>query len=125
VTTPTSRLRHVPAAVRPIVEAAVETVRAAAPEAEEIGYEMGRPRSRRMMWKLVRYRSGGENVLGIGTFDDHSTIFFYRGRELDDCSGLLNGSGKQSRFVTLGSAAEARSAAVKRLVRDAFRLATR
>jgi hypothetical protein len=75
-----------------------------------------------MMWKLVRYAVDGANVVGIGTFPDHSTLFFYRGRELDDGSGLLEGSGKDSRFITLRSAAEAESPVVKGLVRKAFKL---
>ena len=74
------------------------------------------------MWKLVRYTVDGANVLGIGTFPTHSTIFFYRGQELDDVSGLLKGSGKDSRFITLREPAEAESPAVKRLIRQAFKL---
>ena len=74
------------------------------------------------MWKLVRYAVDGENVLGIGTFTNHSTMFFYRGRELDDGSGLLQGGGKDARFVTLRAPADAQSPAVKRLVRKAFKL---
>lgn len=120
-----ARVAAVPAAVRPIVRAAIETVRATAPDAQEIAYAMDAPRSERMMWKLVRYRADGENVVGIGTFADHSTIFFYRGRELDAGKGVLQGSGKDTRFVTLRSAADAKSPAVKKLVRDAFRLASR
>ena len=74
------------------------------------------------MWKLARYQMNGGNVVGIGTFTKHSSLFFYRGRELDDPSGLLEGSGKESRFVTLRSAADATSPAVKRLLERAFRL---
>jgi hypothetical protein len=113
---------QVPPAVRPTVEAARQTVRAIAPKAEEIGYRGGPPRSRTYMWKLVRYAVDGANVLGIGTFPTHSTIFFYRGRELHDASALLRGSGKDSRFITLHEPADAESPAVKRLVRQAFKL---
>jgi hypothetical protein len=109
--------------VPPTVEAARRMVRAVAPRAEEIPYRMERPRSRTMMWKIVRFAVGGENVVGIGTFTNHSTIFFYRGRELDDGTGLLQGSGKDSRFVTLRSPSDADRADVKRLVREAFKLA--
>ncbi len=112
----------VPPAVRPTVEAARRTVTAVAPKAEEIAYRAGPPRSRSYMWKLVRYTVDGANVLGIGTFPTHSTLFFYRGRELDDGSGLLQGSGKDSRFVTLLDPADAEKPAVKRLVRKAFKL---
>jgi len=113
---------QVPPAVRPTIEAARRTVRAIAPKADEISYRGGPPRSRTYMWKLVRYAVDGANVLGIGTFPTHSTIFFYRGRELDDASDLLRGSGKDSRFITLREPAEAESPAVKRLVRQAFKL---
>jgi len=105
------------------VAAAIHTVQAAAPGAEEIPYRMAQPRSKSMMWKLVRYAVNGEPVVGVGTFTSHSAMFFYRGRELDDGSGLLQGSGKDTRFVTLGSPADAARPAVKQLVRAAFKLA--
>jgi hypothetical protein len=115
-------LRRVPAAVRPIVEAARRTVTAVAPKAAEVAYQGGPPKSKTFMWKIARYQVNGEDVVGIGTFPSHSTIFFYRGRELDDAKGLLQGSGRDTRFVTLRSAADAASPAVKRLVQGAFRL---
>lgn len=112
-----------PAATRPIVDAAFETVRSLAPKAaREVPYNSSRPRSASTMWKLARFAVGGGYVIGIGTFTRHASLFFYRGRELDDGSGLLQGSGRDTRFVTLRSAEDARSAAVKALVRRAFRL---
>ncbi len=113
---------EVPPAVRPTVQAARRMVKAIAPKSEEIRYRGGPPRTRTYMWKLVRYAVDGANVVGIGTFPKHSTLFFYRGHELDDGSGLLQGSGKDSRFVTLREPADAESPAVKRLVRKAFKL---
>jgi hypothetical protein len=93
------------------------------PNAAEIPYAMARPRSSRMMAKLFRYALSGENVVGIGTFPDHSALYFYRGVELDDGSGLLAGGGKQMRFIRLDTPADASRPAVKNLVRKAFRLA--
>jgi hypothetical protein len=119
----TDQLEKVPRAVRPNVQAAIRTVREVAPGAEEIPYRMAAPRSSRMMWKLVRYAIDGEEVVGIGTFADHSTLYFYRGRELDDGKGLLQGGGKEMRFITLRSPADAGRAEVKQMVRKAFRLA--
>ena len=58
----------------------------------------------------------------VGTFADHSTLFFYRGRDLDDGSGLLQGSGKDTRFVTLRSASDAERPEVKRLIRNAIKV---
>jgi hypothetical protein len=124
--TPTSlseQIRKIPATTRPMVEAAIKTVKEAAPKAAEIAYRMQQPPAgSRMMWKIVRYAVDGENVVGVGTFSRHASLFFYRGRELDDRSGLLQGSGKDSRFITLHSSADAEQPVVKRLVRKAFKL---
>jgi hypothetical protein len=116
-------LRKIPPIVRPTVEAAIRTVKEVAPKADEITYRSEAPRSSRAMWKLVRYAVDGANVVGVGTFPSHSTLFFYRGRELDDGSGLLQGGGKDSRFITLRAPADAERPVVKRLVRKAFNLA--
>src|SRR3989449_11629010 len=115
-------LKKVPPAVRPIVQAARRTVKAVAPTANEISYQSEPPRSSTYMWKIVRYAVDGANVVGIGTFARHSTMFFYRGRELDDGSGLLEGSGKDSRFITLRAPADAEHPAVKHLLKKAFKL---
>ena len=117
-----NQLKRIPPAVRPIVQAARRTVRAVAPTAIEVTYRSQPTRSSRAMWKLVRYAVDGANVVGIGTFPRHSTLFFYRGRELDDGSGLLEGGGKQMRFITLRAAGDAERPAVKRIVRKAFKL---
>ena len=98
-------------------------VKAVAPKAEEIAYRMDPPRSKTMMWKIARYAVAGENVVGVGTFTKHSAVFFYRGRELDDGSGLLEGGGKDSRFITLHAPADVEKPAVKRTLRKAFKLA--
>ena len=117
------QVKQIPPATRPTVQAAIRTVRAAAPKADEIVYRSSAPRSKTMMWKIVRYAVDGSNVVGIGTFSNHSAMFFYRGRELDDGGGLLQGSGKDSRFITLRAPADAERPVVKRLVRKAFQLA--
>lgn len=107
----------------PIVESAIRIVRDAAPRsAEEIPYRMAQPRSKSMMWKRIRFAVDGKPVVGVGTFTNHVALFFYRGRELDDGSGLLHGSGKDTRFVTLRTPADTEEPAVKRLVHAAFKL---
>ena len=115
-------IKKIPPTVRPIVQAARRAVKAVAPKADEISYQSQPPRSTTYMWKIVRYAVDGQNVVGIGTFPRHSTLFFYRGRELDDGSGLLKGSGKDSRFLTLKAPADAEHPAVKRLLQKAFEL---
>src|SRR5437588_12905994 len=95
--TVTEQLKKVPPAVRPMLQAARRVVRDAAPGAEEIPYGSQPPRSSRYMWKIARYAVDGSNVVGIGTFPDHANLFFYRRRELDDATGLLDGPGQETR----------------------------
>lgn len=115
-------IKKIPPAVRPTVRAARRMVRGVAPSAAEIIYMSQPPRSSRYMWKILRYAVDGANVVGIGTFARHSSLFFYRGRELDDRSGLLEGSGKDSRFITVRSPADAARPAIRRMVQKAFEL---
>jgi hypothetical protein len=110
---------RVPAEVRPLVEAARRAVRAAAPQATEIAYQSNQPPNPITMWKLARYTVRGESLIGIGTFGRHSTLFFQHGVELDDPAGLLKGGGKDARFVTLRSAADAERPEVADLIRRA------
>jgi hypothetical protein len=98
-------------------------VKTVAPRADEIPYQMARPASPTFMWKLYRYVVRGENVVGIGTYPKYATLFFYRGRELDDGSGLLLGGGKDMRFIRLQSPADVEQPAVKRMLGKAFRSA--
>lgn len=74
------------------------------------------------MWKIVHYRKDGAYVVGIGTYPSHACLFFVRARELDDPTGLLEGGGKEMRFIRPRGPADAERAAVKRTVRKAFEL---
>jgi len=97
-------------------------VKTIAPTAREITYQSQPPRSKVAVWKIVRYAAAGANVVGIGTRPTYAILFFYRGRELDDGTGLLEGGGKDTRFIRLQAAADAERPAVKRIVRQAFKL---
>jgi hypothetical protein len=117
-------LARVPSTVRPIVREARRMVRSVAPEAEEVPCQTQRPRSKSMMWKLVRYIHNGEVVVTIGTFANHSSMFFARGSALDDDQrGVLEGNGKHLRYITLRAPADAKRAAVRDVLRKAFALA--
>jgi hypothetical protein len=115
-------MRKLPAAVRPIVQSARRTVKAVAPRAKELAYQTKPPRSSRSMWKIIRFTLDGEYTAAIGTFPTYATLFFPRGRELDDENGLLEGSGKTFRFIRLRTPADATRPAVKRLIREAVTL---
>ena len=122
VSTLAEQLKRIPSKTRPTVAAAIKSVKQIAPKAVEIPYHSAPPKSPSTMWKLVRYTVDGKPVVGIGTFTNHASLFLYRGREVDDGSGLLQGGGKDSRFITLDSPADVERPAVKKLVRAAFRL---
>jgi hypothetical protein len=117
-------LRLMTPAVRATVDAARRAVRAAAPAATENPYQSKPPRSKRAMWKIARYALADTDVVGIGAFSTHVHLYFYRGVELDDGSGLLVGGGKALRSVKLNTPLEAARPEVKRLLRRAFRLAS-
>ncbi|HEY9325375.1 MAG TPA: DUF1801 domain-containing protein [Candidatus Limnocylindria bacterium] len=116
------QMKRIPSAVRPTVQAARRTVKAIAPRAKEIAYQSEPPRSKSALWKIVRYATRNEPVVGIGTFPTYATLYFYRGRDIDDASGLLEGSGKDMRFTRLRTPADAGRPDVRRLVRQAFAL---
>jgi hypothetical protein len=120
--TVSEQLKRVPSGVRPTVNAARRMVRAVAPKAKEIAYQSNPPRSKSAMWKIARYSVGDAYVAGIGVFSTYAALFVYRGRELDDDTNLLEGSGKNARFTRLRSPADAERPALKRLVRKAFAL---
>ncbi len=121
-TTVSEHMKKVPNATRPTVNAARRVVKTAARKAKETAYQSKPPRSKSAMWKLARYSIGGDYVAGIGTFSTYAALFFYRGRELQDETGLLEGSGKESRFIRLRTPADVERPAVKRIVRRAFAL---
>jgi len=116
------QVKRIPSSVRPIVQAARRTVKAIAPKAKETAYQSQPPRSKSAMWKIVRYVVEDEPVVAIGTFPTYATLFFYRGREIDDANGLLEGGGKDLRFTRLRTPADAARPDVRRLVRKAFAL---
>lgn len=76
------------------------------------------------MWKRVRYRAGGEIVVTLGTFTRHASMFFARGAELAEVdAGLLEGIGKQLRYVTLRAVEDVDRPGIKQILRRAFALA--
>ena len=116
------QLKKLTPGVRSIVQAARRTVKAVAPGAAEITAQSQPPRSSSYMWKMVRYEVGGRKLVGIGAFRAHAAMVFYRGREVDDGTGLMQGGGKEARFITLLTPADAQRPAVIRMLRKAFKL---
>jgi len=114
-------LRRTPPALRATVQAARRTVKAVAPKAKELTYRSSRSpgAASPSMYKMFRYVVDDVQVAGFGTFPTTVSLFFRRGGELDDESGLLEGTGT-ARFIRLRTPADAKRPAVRRLLRKAF-----
>jgi hypothetical protein len=56
----------------------------------------------------------------VNVFTTHINVGFYRGANLDDPAGLLQGSGKRMRHVKLRADAPLGNAALERLIEDAY-----
>ena len=67
-----------------------------------------------------RYRNKEVGI--VGNVTDSYGVLGNGAYEIDDGTGLLQGSGKDSRFIALSTRADAERPAVKRLVRKAFAL---
>ncbi len=119
------QLKRLPPTVRPTIQAARRVVKAIEPKATEIAYRTSPPRSKSAMWKIVRYAVDGAPVVGLGTFPTYAHLFFFRGRDLDDGSGLLEGGGSTMRSIRLRTPGDAARPAVKRIVRKAFKAGAR
>ena len=106
-------VRRVPAALRPTMQAGRRTIKALAPKGtKETAYRT---------WP-IRYSIDGLNVVGIGDYPRWVSIYFIRGAEMDDRDGALEGTGKGMRHVKLRGPKDADRPALKRLIRQAFRM---
>lgn len=92
-------LAHTSSFARPICDLLRGIIHEAAPKLEE-GIRWGGP----------SYKGKGL-VLGLGAFKEHVTLFFARGKELDDPEGILEGKEENttSRNLKVRSVAEVKS----------------
>ena len=99
-----------PQPMRPILRAARELVREAAPDAVET-----------LKWGFPTWVGKG-NVVAVMAFSDHVNLQFYLGTSLSDPARRLEGTGKDLRHVKLRHSKDVKDPAVKALVRAAVRL---
>ena len=106
-------VRRVPATLRPTLQAGRRTIKAVAPKG-----------TKETAWRSwpIRYSIAGLNVCGIGDYPRWVSVYFFRGAEMDDPDGLLEGSGKGMRHVKLREPKDADRPALKKLIRQAFRM---
>ena len=88
--------------------------------AREQPYQSKPPRAKSSLWKIARYVVGDADVVGIALSSVHAVLYFYRGAELDDGSGLLDGGGKSMRFIRLTTPRDALRPEVRRMLQRAF-----
>lgn len=106
-------VRRVPPALRPTLNAGRKTIKALAPKGtREIAYRK---------WPM-RYAVGDAPVCGIGDYPRWIAVYFFRGAELDDPDGVLEGTGKNMRHIKLREPRDAESPALKRMLRQAFKM---
>ena len=113
---PTSKVDTYVKKLPPDTRAVVDTLRrlifGVAPHAHE-DLKWGQP-----------WYAGNKGVCYIAAFKDHVNLGFARGAELPDPAGRVEGTGKGMRHVKIRSAKEI-DAAVKSLLREAFKLDAR
>jgi hypothetical protein len=56
----------------------------------------------------------------VNAFRDHVNVGFFRGAELTDPAGLLEGTGKRMRHVKLSLGSEVDAAALTKLIKNAY-----
>jgi hypothetical protein len=93
-----------------IVAALRDLVRGAAPKATES-----------IKWAQPVYESDGP-VIFIKAHKSHVNIGFWRGAEMDDPEGLLQGDGDRMRHVKIASFKDIHKKALQSFVRQAVRL---
>lgn len=105
-------VRALPAEQAEIVSALRALVRSAAPKAVET-----------VKWAQPVYEHGGPMIF-IKAHKAHVNFGFWRGAEMADPGGLLQGDGDRMRHIKLISRRDIRPTAFKALVRQAVRLNT-
>jgi hypothetical protein len=106
-------VKRVPASLRPTLQAGRRTIKALAPKG-----------TKETAWRTwpIRYSVEGVYVCGIGNYPRWVSVYFFRGAELDDPDGILEGSGKGMRHVKLREPNDADRPALRRLIRQAFKI---
>ncbi len=84
-------------------------IKAAIPEASELGYPG---------WRAIGYRHPEAGyACGIFPYKDHVKIYFEHGRHLPDEGNILEGDGRQTRYVLVRDLKDIKTMAFKRLLK--------
>ena len=102
----TARLGHLH---RPLIERLARIVENAAPEAEGT-----------IKWGMPVYSTGRNVVYLEARSREYVSLGFFRGADLDDPEGLLEGSGSALRYIRVSAPEQIPEEAIRQLVRQAF-----
>jgi hypothetical protein len=105
-----SYVAELPSPQKEVVAALRQLIRKAAPGLKET-----------IKWGMPCY-VGTENVCSIMAYKSHVNFAIFRGAELSDKNGLLEGTGKGMRHVTIRSVKDIRKGAIVALVKQANNL---
>lgn len=73
-----------------------------------------------LKWHAPIYSLNGKNLLGLQDFSTHVNLNFFRGAQLHDARGILMGTGKQVRHLTLRRIADIDCGALKEFIDQAI-----
>jgi len=108
--------RHTPA-VRKLSERLRRLVIKTIPDADEVAYPV---------WHGIGYRHPEVGYFcGIFPYEDHVKLYFEFGVMFDDPDGLLEGEGKQTRYVYVKSPKDIRVGSLEQLLQQATSLRIR
>ncbi len=79
------------------------------------------PMEEAVKWGFPHYSQNG-GVCAIIPYKDHVNLEFYRGTELDDPNGLLEGTGKKLRHVKIRKLEDIKTDVLKELLLEAVKL---
>jgi len=73
-----------------------------------------------LKWHVPTYSVKGKNLMGLQAFNRHVNLNFFRGAKLHDAHGVLIGTGKQVRHVTVRSIKDIDDRTLRRLIDEAI-----
>jgi hypothetical protein len=75
--------------------------------------------SESLKWNVPTYSLNGKNIMGLQDFRAHINLSVFRGAQLRDPRGILQGTGKQVRHVSFRSIDDISHSSLKKLVDQA------
>ena len=105
------------------VESLTDWKKDVAEELREVISNASRELTEEVKWGFPCYTADGKCVCGFMAMKDSVNFVLYQGANLDDPSGLIEGTGKSMRHVKLRSLQDLRRPAFTKFIKESIRLA--